>query len=485
MRWLAALALALTTAGCASHDTRTGGRIRPHPTVLRVAFPLSHLPGDLQIYADQVARRSHGTLAIHWVTAGHAGDPAFERDTIADVRAGRYPLGVVGSRAWDTPRLRALVAPLLITTDAQEERVLERGASRDMLSEVGASGVTGVALLPGPLRRMLGISKPFHSASDFRGARVGIQASGIAEATLRALGATAVARPATPQPAGLTGYEQQLGAIAGNEETRDARAITINLVLWPRPLVVFANAKALAALSTAQRRALIAAGPDSIAAMTAADEAEDRDTAAELCRAHFPLDTATPRELQTLTEAVRPVIRALARDPRTRTTMAAIRALASPAAPPLTCRAPAGSEPSRATVLDGVYTRSVTAAEQLRIDKASLPENYGRMVLVISNGRFAQTQSNRLACTWGYGTAVLRGNRLDWTFIDAGGHAPTGSLNQPGEHFLLKTTLYHDTLTLSTFTPSDLPPLTWHRTGRAPSLDALAPGCRPPPNALG
>src|SRR5262249_48096110 len=147
-----------------------GGRLGAHPTVLRVAFPQTPFPGPLTAYADQVARASGGTLAIRWVSANHWGVSG-ERQTLADVQAGRLPVGVAGTRAWDTPQLRALVAPFAITSYAHEERVLRSPAAGEMLASVRGSGVTGIALLPGPLRRMLGIGRRFRTAADFRGAR--------------------------------------------------------------------------------------------------------------------------------------------------------------------------------------------------------------------------------------------------------------------------------------------------------------------------
>src|SRR5690349_10060769 len=124
MRCCAALALALVIAGCGSHDTKTGGRTDGHATILRVASPQAPYPGPLTAYADQVARASGGTLAIRWVSAGHSGADG-ERQTIADVRTGRFPLGVVGARAWRTPQLHALLAPFAITSYAHQERVLK------------------------------------------------------------------------------------------------------------------------------------------------------------------------------------------------------------------------------------------------------------------------------------------------------------------------------------------------------------------------
>jgi len=49
-----------------------------------------------------------------------------------------------------------------------------------------AIGLKGVGVLPGPLRKVIGVSKLFSATTDFKGEVVGIQDSGVAESTLRA-----------------------------------------------------------------------------------------------------------------------------------------------------------------------------------------------------------------------------------------------------------------------------------------------------------
>ena len=56
--------------------------------------------------------------------------------------------------------------------------------------------------------------------------------------------------------AGFGGIEQQINAIQGNQYDRVGRYLTTNVVLWPRPLVVFANRATLAKLTPAQQRIL-------------------------------------------------------------------------------------------------------------------------------------------------------------------------------------------------------------------------------------
>lgn len=488
------VAAIIAVAGCGgAHESKTGARGAAHrpATVLRLATFFGD-SGPMQPYADTVARASHGTLEIREVPKAHQGDPAQERDLIADVQAGRTPLAVVGARAWDTVGLRdfdALVAPFLITTYDQERRVLEAPLARQMLASLERLHLTGLAILPGSFRRMLGVHTTYLNARDFGGTRVGIQDSRVAAQTMRALGATPVTLAPQARVDRVDGYEQQLESISSNGYANASRAVTTNLALWTRPMVVFANPRALARLTPAQRRALTEAGSRLLPAATAALATEDRNATAQLCRARFALKLAPPAGLRSIEQAVQPVYDTLAADPGTRRAIAAIRALRTHgvAQQGPTCaggQVPTGTK----SAFDGVYRRSITAQQLAQHNHVPLadaiPENYGDFVLVMDHGRFASTQHNAKACTWQYGRMSVAGDRLEWDFTDSGGLAPTNANNKPGEQFIFKPQLYRGTLTLRAITPKDVATMIWRRTNTPPSRSALDQRCHPPAAAL-
>src|SRR4051794_36023694 len=191
------LAAVLAVAGCGSaHESKTGAARAAQGPVTDLRLDTTMDPSALQPYADAVARASKFTLAIRVVGDAHLGDPAAERKLIADVRAGRVPLAVVGSRAFDSIGVRdfdALVAPFLITSYDQQQRVLQAPVAGRMLASLDRVHLTGLTILPGPFRRMLSVHTTYLNAGDFRGTRVGIFDSRVAAATMRALGATPVA----------------------------------------------------------------------------------------------------------------------------------------------------------------------------------------------------------------------------------------------------------------------------------------------------
>ena len=485
----------LIAAGCSgSGGSKAGGKPAQHVTVLQMANVNGEPDAPLQLYADAVARRSGGSLRIDIGRGYRLGDVQQEKHLIGDVRAGRVQLAWVGARAWDTVGVkgfRAIVAPFLVDSYALEVKVLAGAMSDEMLEGLRALGLVGLAVLPGPMRRIAG-RKPLVKPADFAGLTFGTSASLTAQATIRALGARPMVLPAQARPTRIDGLEQQLGSIWGNQYYRVANDLTRNLPLWPRPLVIFMNRRTFESLSPSQQAALRSAAKDPLAASVTAARADDRRSEVGLCAAHVREVAASAAETTALRRSVAPVYAVLERDRQTRSFLRGIaslkRRLGAPADAVSRCAAPGTTATPGGTAIDGVYRMHVTAAVVAKHDHVPLAhvtqENYGDFVLVIDRGRFAFTQENENACTWQYGKATLNGNELDWSFTDGGGIAPTHAQNKPGEYFAWRWNLYRQVLTLRPIRPTDLTVEAWQRVSTTPSRDALSHRCPPPESAL-
>ena len=474
----------LLLAGCSgSSSNKAGGKQSRKPVVLTLANYLGDT-GELDRFTGAVTRLSDGALRIDVKSGWRLGQVRFENGLIGDVRAGKADLGVVGSRAWDSigvTSLRPLVAPLLIDSYALQDRVLRSPLIPEMLKGLRPLGLVGIGVLPGPLRKPLGITHPLLGPADYAHLRIGVQQSRVAAATMRALGAMPVWFANQAPIAGFDGIEQQVISIYGNQYDRVGKYLTTNVSLWPRSLVVFANHRAFAALTLAQQRilrqALVAAVPEQTRSIR---DGERREGTAGLCRAgRLRFVTASEAEIAALRHAVQPVYDQLERDPQSRhfiEQIAAMRNEVTPESAP-SC-APSEQHVSATGQLDGVYRSALAAAPGI------VPENYGVFTLVIDHGRFAATQQNKLACTWQYGTIAVKGNRLQQLFKAAGGTAPTGANNKPGEFFVWRWSLYRDKLKLVPISPADLPELTWTRSSTSPSGRYFSKRCPPPAKAL-
>ena len=503
-RAVALLAAVAVFAGCGSPGfDKAGGRQARHPVVLTLAN-FNGNTGEIDGFANNVRRLSGGTMRIDIKSRWRSGQVNYENGLIGDVRAGKADLGVVGSRAWDSVGVnsfRALTAPLLIDSYALQDRVLRSPMIGQMLRGLRPLGLAGIGVLPGPFRKPLGITRPLLKPTDYTGLRIGVQQSLVADATVRALRATPVWFPVSGPITGFGAIEQQIGSIEGNQYDEVGKYLTANVNLWPRPLVLFANGRTWAALTPAQRRILGQAATGDLAAETKFVRDDERTATAMLCRRGLlRFLTASPADLAALRRVVQPVYAQLERDPQTRRYIRQIEAMRQgiPAEPAPGCAAttrPAGTaRPPAGTAgpLDGVYRFTDTAAElQATSGTAAgdvVPENYGTWTLVLDRGHFAVTQEDSQACTWGYGTFTVKGDRMAWRFTDGGGIAPDNATNKPGEFFTYQWSLYRGLLALSpvkgAVSPSNFRVKPWAKISTTPSAGFLSKRCLPPAGAL-
>jgi len=316
--------LVLLFAGCGGPD-RVGGEAAD-PRVLTLMNPIDGIE-EIAPFTEEVARLSHGGLRIRVVRSPYQDRTDYEDAVIDEVRAGRADLAWTGSRAWGGS-LRALHAPLLIDSYALEQRVLEDGLVRDMLGELRPDGFVGIGVLPGPLRRPVGFHGPLVVPADYQGRAIGEQQSRVAVATLRELAARPVAVPVAGDTAPLDGVEASMIAIESGRFDTPGSHLTENVVLWPRPLVVFANSAAYEQLSDDQRRVLREAAAAAVPRMAAANQASEREIAANVCRrGKITVDAANDEQLQLLHDTVAPVLAGLRRDPATSAALDAIAAI--------------------------------------------------------------------------------------------------------------------------------------------------------------
>jgi TRAP-type C4-dicarboxylate transport system substrate-binding protein len=483
-------------AGCGGPSAdadKAGGASGQQPRILTMANAAGD-SGELDPFVNEVARLSGGTIRIQVQNRWRVGQAKYETGLIDDVRAGKVDLGSAGSRAWDSVgvmSLRALHAPLLIDSYAVQERVLQSPLVGEMLAGLEPIGLVGLGVLPGPMRKPLGVSKPLVAPADYAGLTIGVQQSLVADETMRVLGARPVWFPGMGKIDSFDGIEQQTASIDGNRYDTIGKHFTANVNLWPRPLVVFAGKQVFDSLSPDQRNALRQAVANVFPVRTAWLRGFEQEAAGNLCRRGLEFETASSDDLAALRTAVQPVYDTLAREPQTKRFLAAIAAIGKgvPAESAPQCR-PTGKTDGQAvggsSQLDGVY-RATTTAEDLRAAGTPagdvIPEAYGTYTYVFDRARFAYTQENKDACTWGYGTYAVRGKQVEWRFTDGGGGGPNNAFNRPGEFFVFGWSLYRETLTL-TGGPQNFRAKPWQRISSTPSSRSFSKRCPPPVNAL-
>jgi TRAP-type C4-dicarboxylate transport system substrate-binding protein len=450
-------AAAAVMAGCGSEELdKTGKPVRDKPVVLTLA---DHENGtlDVQNWIDEVQRRSGGTIRIEFRRGWRANDPGYDRGTIADVRAGRIDIAKIAARSWDAVGVKTfqpLVAPMLIDSYTLEQRVLTSDLPAQMLNGVGKQDLVGLAVLPGFLRKPLGVSRALRTPRDFAGRRIGIRPGGVATQTFAALGGEAVVYP-PGDPAAvsqLDGAELDVDVIAGNAYDHGSRALTANVNLWPRIVTLVMNRHSFDALSERQKQALTGAAPAAVPATVKAFAGLDASTTEVICRRGLNLITASDSDLRALRTRVGPVYASLERDAPTKRAIEEIQklktSLGDAGAPTVSkCGGNATAGTGQSSPIDGTYHSNVTRAQLLSNPKfepgEDNPSNYGRFTLTIGAGRF-QWHGSADGIPEG-GTATVRGDRV--TLI------PTFPADQTGQQFIYRWSRYRGVLSFTKVTP--------------------------------
>jgi TRAP-type transport system periplasmic protein len=406
----AVVAALLAVTGCGgSTSDKAGGKHPATPTVLTMANAAG-VPRELVPFADEVARRSGGTLRIRFANGWRTGEPGVETGVIRDVTAGKIAMGWVGSRAFDAVGVTAfdaLQAPFAIDSYDLEAAVIESDIPERMLAALKPLGIVGVGILPGSLRRLLSAPHPLRAPSDFAGLRVGYQGASEPADALRALGARPVRLPAGALWQGIDAIEQQLASINGNSYDQAAKYLTANVVLWPRPQVLLINRLAFGRLSPTQQRALIGAAHSAVGKTVAALRGQDHGALADLCRRGIKLVSASATDIAKLHAASAPLLARLARQPQTKSWLAAIGELRTRVAPSgeLPLRCPNAPRSSASGVPDGNYAATVTR-DDADHEIARIPRRL-RNQAGLAPGSMSDLLHSRFKLSLRHGTFVL------------------------------------------------------------------------------
>jgi TRAP-type C4-dicarboxylate transport system substrate-binding protein len=451
-RRLASLALlGALLSGCSSSTNKATGARDVEPVTLTLANPY---PGDAQIgeWVHAVERRSRGAVQIEVRGDWRTGELDADRAMLRDVRSGRVDVAHIPAYAWDTLGVRsfqALVAPLLVDSLELQERVVTGELGATMLEGVRAAGVEPVGLLPGPLKRPVGITRDLQGPEDYGGAVMALRPSGVHEAAFRALGARTVHRALfRALPSGSDGSEGDLYQLDGEPFRGQVRNMTTNVVLWPRPKTLVMNPAAWEELTAGQRALLTDAVRAAVAPMIEQERTLARGGLEVACENRLSLIRASAAQVASLRRAVDPVYSQIARDPAARRVLDGIRALKadSPAEPAPACnveQAPS-MEPGAAPLVGSwrvEATRELLAAARREPGEA-VEANWGNITLVLGgDGKFEMLNDRFPGQVQGIGTWSAHGDVLE---LVPGGSVDMGA----GETWRYRWTLFRGSLEL-------------------------------------
>jgi len=217
---------------------------------------------EIAAFLEHVERLAEGRLhleLVHGWTSPRERDG--ERTVLEDLARGAADLAWVGARsvgaALGIRALEPLHAPLLFPNEEAVRRFLTIADVAPLLAPLREAGLVGLALLPGGMRRPFGLTSPLVGPDDWSGKIIRSHGSLTAIASFRALGATPVLRAPGEEggrdAVGIDGMDLHPKAVGA---WGYAGWLTWNVPLWPRIVLVAANARRLEQLTSSERTVL-------------------------------------------------------------------------------------------------------------------------------------------------------------------------------------------------------------------------------------
>jgi TRAP-type C4-dicarboxylate transport system substrate-binding protein len=377
-----AIVIVALVAACQAAGSRdkTGG----DTTVLRLVTFEGRVDDNgqnygLSAFVDNLRKVSGGRLKVDLVTDYGGSAPDAESRVVRAIASGQMDGGWPSTRAFadaGITGLEVVEAPMTITSYAAEKALVSGPVAGKLLGRLDGTGVVGLGLTVGPLRRPFAAKAPLLGPDDWKGIRFRVFNSPVQGDAVRALGAT----PADLSfsfidqlKAGtLRGAEFDISQYKHNGFTTEAGHVTANVVLWPKVFVLALSKKRFDALTAQQQAWVHEAARQAVTTSVAASYGQDA-AVRTLCGKGVQFADATPDQIEGLRAKLRPVVEGLAAKPADAQLLRDIQTIANqnPGAEkldvPASCQ-PAvasggslGPIPTTVSALpDGVYRRELT-----------------------------------------------------------------------------------------------------------------------------
>ena len=141
-------------------------------------------------FAKAVERRSNGRLKIELYPNGSLAN---QTESINGLTTGLVDITLQASVFFEQlfPRLQALDLPFLFKDAATTRRVVDGSIGDELLADMDAKGIRGLAWLQGGFRHLGMVSKPISSLADVKGLRIRVQNAPLPVGMVQAMGAIA------------------------------------------------------------------------------------------------------------------------------------------------------------------------------------------------------------------------------------------------------------------------------------------------------
>lgn len=333
---LAAAALVVLLAACEGQSVdRAGGET----LVLQLAT-IDSVNNNGQSYGpqafvDNLEEVSGDRLRVEVIEAYGDGRADAESKLIEGIASGDLDGGWPSVRAFSDAGIQGLgivEAPMTITSYDAEKALVTSPVADQLLARLKGSGVVGLSVAVGPLRRPFAAEAPLLGLEDWAGTPFRVYNSPVQDEAVRALGATPVNVGYTwiddVQAGTLRGAEFDIAQYHANDLTTQAGNVTSNVVLWPKVFVLSLSQERFDSLTEEQRGWVRTAAER--ATQASVDATYDETTLAqELCAKGTRFVEASAGQIAELRAAFQPVIDGLAADPADAQLLQAIQEIAA------------------------------------------------------------------------------------------------------------------------------------------------------------
>ncbi len=391
-----------------------------------------------EAFVENLEEVSGGRLKVEVTTQYGQGAPEAESDLVEAIASGEVDLGWPSTRAFANAGitgLEAVEAPMMLTSYAAEKALVSGPVADKLLAKLDGTGVVGLDLAVGPLRRPFAAEAPLLGPADWAGATFRVYNSPVQTDAVRLLGATPVnlgfgwidevrAGRLRGVEFDIAQYAIDIAQYAQNGNTTEAGNVTANVVLWPKVFVLSVSQKRFDALSDEQQNWVREAADKAM--QVSVDATYDETTLAQdLCEKGARFIAASPDQIAVLRTSLQPVLDGLAGDPANGTLLAEIQAIAADHPEP---DVPTVPEDCRQGTVDAPSTGGVSA------ETADLPDGEYR-VEITTDDLAAAGLDNRdgKSGTWTFtvrdGTYEMRCRPIDDPGIDCGQSVEDGPLD--------------------------------------------------------
>ena len=347
-----------------------------------------------EAFVQNLEKVSGGRLKVEMTIEYGDGAAEAESNLVKAIASGEMDGGWPSTRAFANAGiagLEAVEAPMTLTSYAAEKTLVSGPVADKLLTKLDETGVVGLDLAVGPLRRPFAGEAPLLGPEAWKGVTFRVYNSPVQTDAVRLLGATPVNLGLgwmDEMRAGrLRGVEFDIAQYAHMGNTTEAGYVTANVVLWPKVFVLSISQERFDALTDEQQTWVREAADKAMQASV--DATYDETTIAQdLCGKGARFVDASPDQIAVLRTSLQPVLDGLAADPANGPLLTEIQAIAAghpePDVPtvPEACQQgtaddrPTGRDPGPVSDLpDGEYRVEITTDD---LAAAGLDNNDGK-----------------------------------------------------------------------------------------------------------